>query len=53
MYVYYVVCYRVIIAPYVRSVAHVCAYLYTHGDVSERPKHYETSLLPKVFPRYK
>ncbi len=28
MYIYCVVCYRVIVAPYVRSVGHVFAYLY-------------------------
>ncbi len=50
MYVYCVVCYRVIIAPYVRSVGHVFAYLYTLDDDLERPMDYETSLLPKVFP---
>ncbi len=44
------VCYRVIVAPYVRSVGHVFAYLYTLDDDSERPMDYETSLLPKVFP---
>ncbi len=50
MYVYCVVCYRVILAPYVGSVGHVFAYLYTLDDDSERPMDYETSLLPKVFP---
>ncbi len=50
MYVYCVVCYRVIVAPYVRSVGHVFAYLYTLDDDLERPMDYETSLLPKVFP---
>ncbi len=50
MYVYCVVCYRVIVAPYVRSVSHVFAYLYTLDDDSERPMDYETSLQPKVFP---
>ncbi len=49
-YVYCVVCYCVIVAPYVRSVGHVFAYLYTLDDDSERPMDYETSLLPKVFP---
>ncbi len=49
-YVYCVVCYRVIVAQYVRSVVHVFAYLYTLDDDSERPMDYETSLLPKVFP---
>ncbi len=49
-YVYCVVCYRVIVAPYVRSVGHVFAYLYTLDDNSERPMDYETSLLPNVFP---
>ncbi len=44
------VCYRVIVAPYVKSVGHVFAYLYTLDDDSERPMDYETSLLPKVFP---
>ncbi len=37
MYVHCVVCYRVIAAPYVRSVGHVFAYLYTLDDDSERP----------------
>ncbi len=50
MYVYCVVCYRVIVAPCVRSVGHVFAYLYTLDDDSERPMDYETSLLPKDFP---
>ncbi len=50
MYVYCVVCYRVIVAPYVRSVGHIFAYLYNLDDDSERPMDYETSLLPKVFP---
>ncbi len=49
-YVYCVVCYCVIVTPYVRSVCHVFAYLYTLDDDSERPMDYETSLLPKVFP---
>ncbi len=49
-YVYCVVCYRVIAAPYVRSVGCVFAYSYTLDDDSERPMDYETSLLPKVFP---
>ncbi len=43
------VCYRVIVAPYVRSVGHVFAYVYTLDDDSERPMDYETSLLPEVF----
>ncbi len=47
-YVYCVVCYRVIVAPYVRSVGHVFAYLYTLDDDSECPMDYETSLFPKV-----
>ncbi len=50
MYVYCVVCYRVIVAPYVRSVGHVFAYPYTLDDDSERLMDCETSLLPKVFP---
>ncbi len=50
MYVYCVVCYREIVAPYVRSVGHVFAYLYTLDDDSERSMDYKTSLLPKVFP---
>ncbi len=49
MYVYCVVCYRVIVAPYVRRVGHVFAYLYTFDDDSECPMEYETSLLRKVF----
>ncbi len=44
------VCYHVIVAPCIRSVGHVFAYLYTLDDDLERPMHYETSLLPKVFP---
>ncbi len=52
MYVYWVVCYRVIVDPYVRSVGHVFAYLYTLDDDSECPMYYETSLLPKGFPSY-
>ncbi len=48
MYVYCVVCYRVI----VKSVGHVFAYLYTLDDDSERPMDYETSLLPNVFPQH-
>ncbi len=48
-YVYCVVCYRVIVSPYVKSVVHVFAYLYTFDDDLERPKVYETSLLPKMF----
>ncbi len=50
MYVYCVVCYCVIAAPYVRSVGHVSAYLYTLDDDSEHPIDYETLVLPKVFP---
>ncbi len=50
MYVYCVGCYCVVVAPYVRSVAHVYAYLYTLDDDSECPMDYETSLLSKVFP---
>ncbi len=50
MYVYCVVCYCVTVAPYVRGVGHVFAYLYTLDDDSERPMDYETSLLPKVVP---
>ncbi len=51
MYVYCVVCYRVIAASYVRRVGHVFAYLYTLDDDLECPMDYETSLLPKVFPQ--
>ncbi len=40
------------VAPYVRNVDHVFAYLYTLDDDSERPMDYETSLLPKVFHYY-
>ncbi len=43
------VCYRVIAAPYVRSVRHVFAYLYTLDHDSELPMDSETSLLLKVF----
>ncbi len=49
-YGYCVVCYRVIVAPHVRSVGHVFAYLYTLDYNSKRSMDYETSLLPKVFP---
>ncbi len=48
MYVYCVVCYRVIAAPYVRSVGRFFAYICTLDDDSERPMDNETSLLPKV-----
>ncbi len=51
-YVYCKVCYHVIVAPYVRHIGHVIAYLYTLDDDSERPMDYETSLLPNVFPYY-
>ncbi len=50
MYIYCVVCYRVIIAPYVRSVGHVFAYLYPLDDHSKGPMDYETSLLYNIFP---
>ncbi len=50
-YVYCVVCYRVIAAPYVRSVGYVFAYLYTLDDDSELWD-YETYLLPKVIRPY-
>ncbi len=46
--VWFVIC--VIVTPYVRSVGHVFAYLYTLDDDSECPMDYETSLLPKGFP---
>ncbi len=49
MYVYCVVCYHVIAAPYVVSVGHVFAFLYTLDDDSKRPMNYETLLL-KVCP---
>ncbi len=50
MYIYCVVCYRLIVAPpYARSVGHVFAYLYTLDDDSEHPVDYETSLLPNFF----
>ncbi len=45
MYVYCVVCYRVIVAPYVRSVRHVFAYFYTLDDDLERPMDCVTSSL--------
>ncbi len=48
-YVYCVVCYRVIVAPYVRSVGHVFAYAYTLDDDSYKTNALWTSLLPKVF----
>ncbi len=50
IYIYCVVCFHVIVAPYVRSVGHVFAYLHTLDDDLECPMDYETSLLPKVFP---
>ncbi len=40
-------------SPYVRSVGHVFAYLYTLDDDLERPMEYETSLLRKGFPLQK
>ncbi len=40
----------VMVAPFVRSVGHVFAYLYTLDDNSECPMDFATSLLPKVFP---
>ncbi len=49
MYVYCVVCYHVIASPYVKSVGHVSAYLYSLDDNLEFPMDYETSLLPNVF----
>ncbi len=52
MYIYCVVCYCVIVAPHVRSVGHVFAYIYTLNDDLEYPMDYETSLLPKDFPPY-
>ncbi len=50
MYVCYVICYRVIVTSYVRSVGHVFAYLYTLDDDSECPLNYENSWHPKVCP---
>ncbi len=50
MYLYCLVCYRVIVALYVRSVGHVFAYPYTLDHHSEHPIDYETALLPKVVP---
>ncbi len=44
-YVYCVVCYRVTVAPYIRSVGHVCAYFYTLDDDLEGSK-------PVLHPRY-
>ncbi len=52
-YIYCVVCYHVIVAPYVRSVGHVFAYLYTLDDNLERPMDCETSLLLKGFPSHR
>ncbi len=52
MYVYCVVCYCVIVAPYVKSVSHIFVYLYTLEDNSECPMDYEISLLPKVVHTY-
>ncbi len=43
-------CKTVAKAPYVRSVGHVFAYLYTLDDDTECPMDYETSLLHKVLP---
>ncbi len=50
MYVYCVVCYHVIVAPYVRSVGHVVAYPNTLEDDSDGPMDYETSVFPNIFP---
>ncbi len=44
-YVYCVVCYCVIAAPYVRNVGHVFAYLYSLNDDWERQMDYERLLL--------
>ncbi len=52
MYVYCVVCNRVIVAPYVKSVGDVFAYLYILDDDSKCPMDYETSLLHNVFPSF-
>ncbi len=41
-----------IVAPYIRSVGHVFAHLYTLCDDSECPMDYDTSLLPNVFPEW-
>ncbi len=49
MYVYCVICYCLIAAPYV-SIGHVFAHCYTLEDDFECPMYYEFSLLPKVFP---
>ncbi len=49
MYVYCVVCYRVI-ATYARSGGHFFAYLYILDDNSERPMDYKISLHANVFP---
>ncbi len=49
-YVYCMVCYCVIAAPYVRSVGHVFAHRYPLDADSEYPMDYELHLLPKVFP---
>ncbi len=46
----YCVVYYVIVAPYVRSVGHVFAYLYTLDDDLECPMDYETSSIPNDFP---
>ncbi len=52
-YVYCVVCYRVIAAPYVRNVGHVFAYLYTLDDDSEHPMDYETAeVIPYEFSKF-
>ncbi len=52
MYIYCVVCYRVIAAPYVWSVDHVFVYLYALDDDSERPMDYDTALFAKMFSFY-
>ncbi len=50
MYVYGVVCFGVIVAPYVISYSQVFAYLYIIDNDLECPMDLQTSLLPKVFP---
>ncbi len=49
-YIFCAVCYHMIVAPYVRSVGHVFAYLFSLDDDAERPMDYEISILRKFFP---
>ncbi len=49
MYIYCMICYRVIPAPYVRSVL-MSLHTVALDEDSECPIDYELSLLPNVFP---